>query len=168
MIGFHTSREWLDLLQSWGWRCFYCGNCIRIRFRTIGRPEHEATKDHVVPISRGGVDYIENIVPACLRCNRIKAKMTGEEFILSRPHLRVQKEIFPTGIDLVPYQRFSQDEKTEEIPMPNAPLTEAEWNAIKDEIKRLAEKMSLPHSARKSPQAVREELKEVLERKKQA
>ena len=37
-------------------RCFYCGN--------------KATQaDHIVPISGGGRDILENLVPACRLCN---------------------------------------------------------------------------------------------------
>lgn len=30
------------------------------------------TKDHVVPLSKGGTNYIDNIVPACVSCNSSK------------------------------------------------------------------------------------------------
>ena len=38
------------------------------------------TKDHVIPISRGGSDAIDNIVGACLTCNKRKHRKTGDEF----------------------------------------------------------------------------------------
>lgn len=50
-------------------------------------PERELTKDHLCPTSRGGVDFIWNIVPACFRCNRMKNNMTVEEFRAARPGL---------------------------------------------------------------------------------
>ena len=113
MIGYHTSREWLSLLEAWKWKCFYCGNSLRIKFPDCMEPEHEATKDHAVPISRGGVDYIENIVTACLRCNRLKGNMTGEEFIASRQVFRVQKEKSSTCIALDTSLKIAIEEKDE-------------------------------------------------------
>ena len=61
--------EW-DLLQSrYDHRCFYCGKRIE-----------RLTKDHVIPVSRDGADTIENIVPACKRCNSRKNSRPIEIF----------------------------------------------------------------------------------------
>src|SRR5690606_12714628 len=40
--------------------CMYCGDQF---------PRYQLTRDHVVPISRGGRDVWENVVSACLQCN---------------------------------------------------------------------------------------------------
>lgn len=37
--------------------------------------------DHVVPLSRGGTNDIENLATSCRNCNRRKRDMTAEEFI---------------------------------------------------------------------------------------
>lgn len=50
-------------------------------------PQSELSKDHVIPISRGGVDELWNTVPACWRCNQMKQKLTAEEFMKERPEL---------------------------------------------------------------------------------
>lgn len=42
--------------------CFYCGSTDSIQL------------DHVVPLSRGGVHSIGNLVPACMSCNLSKNK----------------------------------------------------------------------------------------------
>jgi len=47
--------------------CLYCGD----HFHRV-----ELTRDHVVPISRGGHDAWENVVTACLRCNVRKGGRT--------------------------------------------------------------------------------------------
>ena len=39
------------------------------------------TIDHVVPISRGGQDTFENVVPACKSCNSRKADKMPEEWL---------------------------------------------------------------------------------------
>lgn len=47
--------------------CLYCGDHFH---------RGELTRDHVVPISRGGYDAWENVVTACLRCNVRKGGRT--------------------------------------------------------------------------------------------
>lgn len=37
--------------------------------------------DHDIPKSRGGMDYLMNLLPACIPCNREKHTMTGTEFL---------------------------------------------------------------------------------------
>ena len=66
--GHHTGAEWLGTLAAWGYRCAYCGKRAALE------------RDHVVPLSRGGGDYIENIVPACTPCNRSKKDLLVEEW----------------------------------------------------------------------------------------
>lgn len=36
--------------------------------------------DHSRPVSRGGTDHMDNLVPACYLCNREKANMLASEF----------------------------------------------------------------------------------------
>ncbi|MDP6530453.1 MAG: HNH endonuclease, partial [Arenicellales bacterium] len=50
--------------------CLYCGGC----FRNL-----ELSRDHVRPISRGGVDKWQNVVSACRRCNHHKGNRLPEE-----------------------------------------------------------------------------------------
>jgi 5-methylcytosine-specific restriction endonuclease McrA len=60
--------EWIELLQKWNWTCAYRG-------------AHDALEpDHRVPLARGGSNSIENILPACSRCNQRKALLTEDEF----------------------------------------------------------------------------------------
>lgn len=75
VIGSHTRIEWLALLKSTGYRCHYCKRDL------IG---FTATRDHYVPLYRGGTDYITNIVPCCRKCNSRKGQLTGDEFISVR------------------------------------------------------------------------------------
>lgn len=50
--------------------CLYCGN----RF-----PEASLSRDHVLPISRGGLDSWTNVVTACRRCNARKGSQHPNE-----------------------------------------------------------------------------------------
>jgi len=51
-----------DIKAAYNFRCAYCG-----------KKTTELTKDHVVPISKGGKDRMDNIVPSCLSCNLHKS-----------------------------------------------------------------------------------------------
>lgn len=50
--------------------CMYCGNQFHA---------HDLSRDHVMPISRGGLDDWKNVVTACKRCNNHKAGRTPEQ-----------------------------------------------------------------------------------------
>lgn len=71
----HTYREWIELCELWHWRCFYCKREL---------DELSAHRDHQIPLSRGGSDKIENIVPCCQSCNSKKGAKTAEEFYWAR------------------------------------------------------------------------------------
>jgi 5-methylcytosine-specific restriction endonuclease McrA len=59
-LGHHSRAEWLALLEAVGHRCVRCGRKDRL------------TRDHVIPLSKGGDDRIENIQPLCHWCNARK------------------------------------------------------------------------------------------------
>jgi len=67
--GTFTAEEFAALCEAHDHRCAYCG-C-----------EAKLTADHAIPLSRGGSNFIENIVPACLSCNSAKRDRTAEEFL---------------------------------------------------------------------------------------
>jgi len=67
----HTYDEWIIRLSVSGWKCYWCGDPLT---------ERTATKDHLQPQCRGGSDEIENIRPACIRCNSVKGMKNEEEF----------------------------------------------------------------------------------------
>ena len=57
-----------------GYRCQYCG-----RHRNDLRPREFLTRDHVVPLSRGGVHGWTNVVTACSSCNNRKGNRLPQE-----------------------------------------------------------------------------------------
>lgn len=68
--GSFTTGEWLALLA----RHPSCPDCGR-RWEEIHRPAHlrsVVTRDHVVPLAKGGGNSIENIRPCCYSCNSKK------------------------------------------------------------------------------------------------
>lgn len=68
-VGRFTSDEWLALVEAYEGCCAYCGN----------RPEILCA-DHRIPLSRGGTNTIDNILPACGPCNAHKYTKTEAEF----------------------------------------------------------------------------------------
>jgi len=66
--GSHTYAEWRAMVELLEGRCAYCG---------LSGP---VTRDHVIPLARGGSNSIDNIVPACRTCNARKNVVTRDEF----------------------------------------------------------------------------------------
>jgi len=60
--GSHTEQEWQELKALYGNKCIYPGCSETTRL----------TRDHVVPLSKGGSDYITNIQPLCKPHNSSK------------------------------------------------------------------------------------------------
>ena len=64
LLGTHTNDEWTALLREYNYSCAKCGRRA---------PDVTISKDHIVPVSVGGSDDIDNIQPLCTRCNSSKS-----------------------------------------------------------------------------------------------
>ncbi|MFD1450863.1 HNH endonuclease [Oceanobacillus sojae] len=58
--GSHTLEDWDKLKMKFNNKCAHCGE------------KKELTKDHIVPLLKGGTNYISNIQPLCRNCNSKK------------------------------------------------------------------------------------------------
>ncbi|MFC1847531.1 HNH endonuclease [Chloroflexota bacterium] len=67
---YHVARKLtrLEVFRRDQYTCQYCGKKIR-----------QLTLDHVIPRYRGGQHTWENVVSACVQCNRHKAGKTPQE-----------------------------------------------------------------------------------------
>jgi 5-methylcytosine-specific restriction endonuclease McrA len=55
-----THKEWLQMCKDNNGCCSYCGRKTALEM------------DHVIPLTKGGVHGVDNIVPACKKCNSSK------------------------------------------------------------------------------------------------
>ena len=70
----------LKIFDAFQGKCAYCHECAE-------------SLDHVVPRHRGGQTVIENLVPACLRCNGSKGATEWTLWYRSQPFYSINGEI---------------------------------------------------------------------------
>ena len=73
----YSFKDWKDAVMYFRGKCSYCG---RKQSRSV-----KLTRDHVVPVSKGGKTVRENIVPSCARCNSSKSDNDMEEWYSRQP-----------------------------------------------------------------------------------
>lgn len=75
-----------------GYRCQYCG-----RHRSQLRGREFLTRDHILPMSRGGANMWMNVVTACSPCNNRKGSHLPEEVGMHPLHAPIE----PNYVELV-------------------------------------------------------------------
>lgn len=73
LLGHHTPVEWANLCAEHAYCCAHCH-----KFRSL-------TRDHIIPLSKGGSDLIDNIQPLCRSCNSIKNSGPNHVCIAAEP-----------------------------------------------------------------------------------
>ena len=66
--GSHTLEEWEKLKKEFEYKCRICSKrepFIDLKYQWLVR-------DHIIPLFKGGTNFINNIQPLCWRCNSIK------------------------------------------------------------------------------------------------
>lgn len=76
--GFFTKEEWENLLRKNAYTCLSCGR---------HKDEILIVADHIVPLSRGGSNTIENIQPLCRSCNAHKYTKTYKYASYTEPRV---------------------------------------------------------------------------------
>lgn len=67
--GVFSYSDWTDMIKRTGGRCTYCGS------------EKKLTVDHIVPLSKGGTNYRDNLQLLCRSCNARKSDKLIQDFI---------------------------------------------------------------------------------------
>lgn len=65
-----------DLSERDGSHCHYCGKKLIIKSGKSG-----TQIDHVIPVTKGGKDELDNLVLSCKGCNRRKGNKDYDDFI---------------------------------------------------------------------------------------
>ena len=73
----YTHQQWKETVIFFGGECAYCGHTTRKGERL--------TRDHLEPVSKGGVTTEDNIVPACAHCNSSKGTSEWREWFMKQP-----------------------------------------------------------------------------------
>lgn len=61
-------------MKAYSGHCFYCG-----RQFDKSNPLLRRTRDHIIPVSHGGINNTRNYVNACKKCNGFKGNRTPDE-----------------------------------------------------------------------------------------
>ena len=79
-----------NVLVRDNFKCQYCGKGISLR---------NATRDHVIPLSKGGPNTLDNIVASCKACNGLKDNMSLHVFeekyrmkLANKPRMLTEEE----------------------------------------------------------------------------
>lgn len=72
--GSYETEEFRALVASYNGCCGYCG----LSESEVGK----LSPDHMIPLSRGGANLIDNIIPACRHCNDSKGAKTMMEYLI--------------------------------------------------------------------------------------
>lgn len=70
--GVHTLQEWKELKKQYGYMCLCCKEF---------EPKIKLTEDHIIPLTWGGTDDIDNIQPLCFSCNSRKGNRNNNKYI---------------------------------------------------------------------------------------
>ena len=74
--GSYTQEQRTEMLEYFNYKCAYTGKCI----------ENNLHVDHITPVTKGGSNYIYNLVPATPSANMSKGNKDMEEWYREQPY----------------------------------------------------------------------------------
>jgi len=76
----YSDEELSMIFNKTGGYCYHCRKKLAWNNYGLVGERGAWEVDHSVPLSRGGTDHLNNLVPACIECNRSKGDSTTREF----------------------------------------------------------------------------------------
>ena len=76
----YTDEELSYVYEKNNGYCWHCGIKLAWSNYAVTGARGAWEVDHSVPLSRGGTDYLQNLVPSCISCNRSKRELTSREY----------------------------------------------------------------------------------------
>lgn len=93
----------LKVMEKINFKCAYCGKQL---------PDNYHGVEHVIPVSRGGTNDIENLLPTCVVCNSMK-------YVNNIPRFRYLLSCRLAGLLPIPPKLYANyKEHGYELPMP--------------------------------------------------
>lgn len=75
-----AKRLWRQQIRErWDCKCAYCGS------------EDNITIDHIIPQSKGGMDFTKNVICCCHSCNQDKSHAPWEEWYYSQKFFDMER-----------------------------------------------------------------------------
>lgn len=97
--GFHSPKQWEERKRLFDNKCAICGITEKnILEKWVGTQFTKLTKDHILPLTKGGTENILNIQPLCISCNarkhnNVRVGFTASAFdYLHSGHVAMLKE----------------------------------------------------------------------------
>jgi 5-methylcytosine-specific restriction endonuclease McrA len=76
----YTDEELNDIYDKTDGYCYHCGKKLSWKNYGLSGERGAWEVDHSVPVSQGGTDYLRNLVPSCIECNRRKRDLSSRQF----------------------------------------------------------------------------------------
>jgi hypothetical protein len=73
-------KNFISVKAAYSGYCYYCER--HFGFPPVNGKALIKTIDHIIPVSRGGINHKKNYVDACDRCNHLKADRLPEQFCI--------------------------------------------------------------------------------------
>jgi len=86
-VGYFTPEQWTKLCELCNNRCVRCSK------------EGKLSPDHIIPASRGGTTYIDNIQPLCQGCNVRKSNIYATDYRPDEVKEWARLEVVKMGVD---------------------------------------------------------------------
>lgn len=105
------------IFEKTGGRCYHCAK--KLSFSNYGTIDGHGSWeiDHSTPRAEGGTDYLRNLFPSCIKCNRSKGALNSDKFgsakhlsdAMSKPLIHPKKKL--NNVNLREIEKLSPKDK---------------------------------------------------------